>query len=74
MLVLAGNGPEFGTSRRRPAGLGIAPIMCVFTGYLDRSDLSLLYAISELFVFPSRNGNPGLVTIEAMLSGTPGAR
>lgn len=70
MLVLAGNGPELRDFEEEAAGLGIAD-RCVFTGYLDRSDLSLLYAISELFVFPSRTETQGLVTIEAMLSGTP---
>jgi glycosyltransferase involved in cell wall biosynthesis len=44
---------------------------CVFTGYLERGDLALTYKISELFVFPSLTDTQGLVTLEAMLSGTP---
>jgi glycosyltransferase involved in cell wall biosynthesis len=43
----------------------------VFTGYLPRKDLALCYTISEIFVFPSLTETQGLVTLEAMLSGTP---
>jgi glycosyltransferase involved in cell wall biosynthesis len=38
---------------------------------LTRKDLALTYAISTIFVFPSLTETQGLVTIEAMLSGTP---
>ena len=70
VLVIAGNGPEVPLYREEAAELGIAD-RCVFTGYLERSDLSLVYAMSDIFVFPSLTETQGLVTIEAMLSGTP---
>jgi glycogen synthase len=44
---------------------------CVFTGYLERSLLSLVYSISDIFVFPSLTDTQGLVTLEAMFSGIP---
>lgn len=69
-LVIAGNGPEVPFYREEAVDLGIGD-RCVFTGYLERSDLSLVYAMSDIFVFPSLTETQGLVTIEAMLSGTP---
>jgi glycosyltransferase involved in cell wall biosynthesis len=44
---------------------------CVFLGYLERSDLAMIYAICEIFLFPSLTDTQGLVTLEAMFSGTP---
>jgi glycosyltransferase involved in cell wall biosynthesis len=43
----------------------------VFTGYFPRKDLALCYSIAEIFVFPSLTETQGLVTLEAMSSGTP---
>jgi glycosyltransferase involved in cell wall biosynthesis len=37
---------------------------------MERKDLSLAYSISEIFVFPSLTETQGLVTLEAMFSGT----
>lgn len=70
VLVIAGNGPDLPVFMDEAESLGISD-RCVFTGYLDRSDLSLLYAASDIFTFPSVTETQGLVTIEAMLSGTP---
>lgn len=69
-LVVAGNGPDLHLFMEEAESLGISG-RCVFTGYLDRSDLALLYAASNIFVFPSVTETQGLVTIESMLSGTP---
>ncbi len=69
-LVIAGNGPDLSGFMEEAESLGIAE-RCVFTGYLDRKDLALLYAAAEVFTFPSLTETQGLVTVEAMLSGTP---
>jgi glycosyltransferase involved in cell wall biosynthesis len=38
---------------------------------MERQDLALVYAVSDIFVFPSLTETQGLVTLEAMFSGTP---
>ena len=70
LLLVAGNGPdlEYYQNEARKAGIGEA---CVFTGNMERRDLAMTYTISEIFVFPSLTDTQGLVTLEAMLSGTP---
>jgi glycosyltransferase involved in cell wall biosynthesis len=70
ILLIAGNGPDQGFILEEAKKKGIED-NCVFTGYFDRNDLALVYAISEVFVFPSLTDTQGLVTLEAMLSGTP---
>ena len=70
LLLVVGAGPdlEYFQNQARKAGIEEA---CVFTGYVDRRDLALVYKISEIFVFPSLTDTQGLVTLESMLSGTP---
>ena len=70
MLLIAGSGPDadYFQDEARKAGMEEA---CVFTGYLERKDLSLMYMLAEVFVFPSLTDTQGLVTLEAMFSGTP---
>ena len=70
VLLVVGNGPDldFFLDEARKAGVEGA---CVFTGYVERRDLALIYRISEVFLFPSMTDTQGLVTLEAMLSGTP---
>lgn len=70
VLIIAGNGPDLNVFIEETKEKGIEE-NCVFTGYLDRKDLALVYAMAQVFVFPSRTETQGLVTIEAMLSGTP---
>ena len=69
-LLIVGNGPDLEYYRTEARGRGTGD-HCVFTGYLERAELSLCYAVSEIFVFPSLTETQGLVTIEAMLSGIP---
>ncbi|MDR1105384.1 MAG: glycosyltransferase [Treponema sp.] len=69
-LVIAGNGPYLDYFRDEAKRCGVEG-SCVFTGYLERSELSLLYGISHIFLLPSLTETQGLVTIEAMLSGIP---
>ncbi|MDR0303099.1 MAG: glycosyltransferase [Treponema sp.] len=70
ILVIVGNGPDMDFYMKEAKHYGVEA-SCVFTGYLERSQLSLIYAISDVFVFPSLTDTQGLVTIEAMFSGTP---
>ncbi|MDR2630619.1 MAG: glycosyltransferase [Spirochaetaceae bacterium] len=70
VFLFVGNGPDLSYFQKECEEQGIEE-HCVFTGYLSRQDLALTYAISHIFVFPSLTETQGLVTIEAMLSGTP---
>jgi len=70
VLLIAGNGPDMDYFQHEAKKAGIEE-NCVFTGYVERRDLALIYAISEVFVFPSLTDTQGLVTLEAMFSGTP---
>lgn len=70
VFLFVGNGPDLAYFQKEGEEKGIEE-HCVFTGYLTRKDLALTYAISDIFVFPSLTETQGLVTIEAMLSGTP---
>jgi glycosyltransferase involved in cell wall biosynthesis len=69
-LVIAGNGPYLDYFRDEAKRHGVEG-SCVFTGYLERAELSLLYGISHIFLLPSLTETQGLVTVEAMLSGVP---
>jgi len=70
VLLIAGNGPDMDYFQQEARKAGVEE-NCVFTGNLDRMDLALTYTIAEVFVFPSLTDTQGLVTLEAMLSGTP---
>ena len=70
VLLFAGDGParpQIEAAARR-SGLAEA---CFFMGYVDRSELPLVYASAEVFVFPSKTETLGLCTIEAMGTGLP---
>ena len=70
ILLFAGNGPALDYYEAEAKKCGVEN-NCIFTGYLERIDLALLYTISEVFLFPSLTDTQGLVTLEAMSSGTP---
>jgi glycosyltransferase involved in cell wall biosynthesis len=62
--VIVGDGPERASLERKyPAAK--------FVGPKTGDDLSRAYAGSDVFVFPSRTDTFGLVTLEALASGTP---
>jgi glycosyltransferase involved in cell wall biosynthesis len=69
-LLIVGNGPDMESLTREAAERGIGD-HCVFAGYMERKNLALTYMMAEIFVFPSLTETQGLVTLEAMLSGTP---
>jgi glycosyltransferase involved in cell wall biosynthesis len=70
VLFIAGNGPDLDFYKEEAEALKIGG-QVVFAGYMERSELALIYAAADIFVFPSKTETQGLVTIEAMLSGTP---
>ncbi len=65
-LVLAGAGPYLEKMRQQLAGLPAC-----FLGAQDDARLGVLYASSDLFVFPSRTDTLGQVVMEAQSSGLP---
>jgi glycosyltransferase involved in cell wall biosynthesis len=70
LLLFVGNGPDLEYFQREAEERGIGE-HCLFTGYMERAELALVYAMSDVFVFPSLTETQGLVTLEAMFSGTP---
>lgn len=63
-LVIAGDGLAADSCRQRmPAA--------IFLGKVDHESLSVLYASSDVFLFPSVSETYGNVVIEAMASGLP---
>lgn len=70
VLLLAGDGPGRASVEAAAKRSGLSD-KCVFMGYVDRSELPLVYAAADVFVFPSKTETQGLCTIEAMGSGLP---
>ena len=70
LLLVAGNGPDLDFFKDEAQKAGVDE-NCIFTGNMERKDLALTYTIARVFVFPSLTDTQGLVTLEAMLSGTP---
>jgi len=70
VLLFVGNGPDLDYFKDEARNAGLEE-KTVFTGYMERRELALTYTIAEVFVFPSLTDTQGLVTLEAMLSGTP---
>jgi phosphatidylinositol alpha 1,6-mannosyltransferase len=65
-LIIAGAGPQ------EPVLRAAAPPGTIFLGYLDRrTELPMLYASSDAFMFASLTETLGLVVLEAMASGLP---
>lgn len=63
-ILIVGDGPERSAFRR---GLPRA----TFTGVLSGEELSVAYASSDVFFFPSDSESFGCVTLEALASGLP---
>ncbi|MDF2594788.1 MAG: glycosyltransferase [Clostridia bacterium] len=62
-LIITGDGPELERYKK------LFPPHTIFTGYKKGEELSLIYASSDLFVFPSSTETFGNVVLEAMASG-----
>jgi hypothetical protein len=69
-LLILGDGPHRPSLEALVASRALADRVA-FTGYLPRSELPLIYAACDVFVFPSKTETLGLCTIEAMAVGTP---
>jgi len=69
-LLVVGSGPDLEFFQKEARNAGLTGDV-VFAGYMTRQDLALTYTIAEVFVFPSLTDTQGLVTLEAMVSGTP---
>ncbi len=69
-LLLAGDGPGRAPVETAVKRAGLQD-RCFFMGYVQRSELPLVYASADVFVFPSKTETQGLCTIEAMGTGLP---
>ncbi|MCR4315348.1 MAG: glycosyltransferase family 4 protein [Planctomycetes bacterium] len=70
-LLIGGNGPSR-TELEDRARKSSANDRINFLGFVDETDLPLLYRAADLFVLPTRELEGfGLVTVEALASGTP---
>ena len=69
-LVYIGNGPALEDLKKRINETGLDSFVHC-PGYVPRQELPLYYSMATLFTFPSVSETQGLVTIEAMLCGTP---
>ena len=69
-LVVAGEGPERGATRRLADELGVGDRV-ELTGHLSRADLRALYARSHAFVLPSEQESFGIAALEARAAGLP---
>ncbi|MDP3179078.1 MAG: glycosyltransferase, partial [Spirochaetaceae bacterium] len=69
-LAIAGDGPYRQKLQEETAKTGLQDKIA-FMGYVPRTDLPLVYAAADVFVFPSKTETQGLCTIEAMATGTP---
>jgi glycosyltransferase involved in cell wall biosynthesis len=70
VLLFAGSGPDLDYFKEEAKKKGLEG-NCEFSGYVERKYLALIYRVSEVFLFPSLTDTQGLVTLEAMFSGTP---
>jgi glycosyltransferase involved in cell wall biosynthesis len=66
-IVFAGSGPMEGSLRAEAQRAGIANVS--FLGFVNQEQLPEVYALADLFVFPSEGEPWGLVLNEAMAAG-----
>ncbi|RYE92911.1 MAG: glycosyltransferase family 1 protein, partial [Oxalobacteraceae bacterium] len=71
VLVISGKLPAFVRQQFTPDEYSQIQTHCRFIGYIHDEDLPSLYAMAELFLFPSISEGFGLPIIEAMACGTP---
>jgi len=69
-LLLVGDGPRKEELQETFRTLGLGGNVA-WRGFMDRDSLPAVYTAADIFVFPSKTEAQGLVTIEAMLCGTP---
>lgn len=69
-LVIAGGGPEEKNLGKLVRELNLYKKI-LFTGFVDRSDVSKVYSDADIFVFASNTETQGLTVPEAMVTGLP---
>lgn len=69
-LLIVGDGPSRQELHQECRALGIAD-QVAWMGFQPRALLPVIYSAADIFAFPSMTETQGLVTIEAMLCGTP---
>lgn len=69
-FVIIGTGPRLGMLKKEARRRGFFDRMSL-VGALDFEDLARHYATADVVLFPSRWEGYGLITLEAMSSGTP---
>ncbi|MEW6077770.1 MAG: glycosyltransferase family 4 protein [Thermodesulfobacteriota bacterium] len=70
-LVIGGEGPLKRALVRQAEETGLTPHV-LFTGFIQEEDLPDYYRMADLFILPTQDLEGfGLVTLEAMASGTP---
>ncbi|PKM79350.1 MAG: glycosyl transferase family 1, partial [Firmicutes bacterium HGW-Firmicutes-13] len=69
-FVIAGKGPMMEELRQKALEMGIAERV-IFTGYVNDETRNLLYASSDVAVFPSLYEPFGIVALEGMATQTP---
>ncbi|GAB6088519.1 glycosyltransferase [Spirochaeta dissipatitropha] len=70
LLLYVGDGPGRADLEQNARSRGLHD-NCRFLGYLPRKQLREIYGSTDVFTFPSKTETQGLVTIEAMICGTP---
>lgn len=68
-VVYAGSGPEESAVRALATETGVTNV--TFVGFVNQQALPRLYALADVFVFPSENEPYGLALNEAMAAGAP---
>jgi glycosyltransferase involved in cell wall biosynthesis len=68
-LMLVGDGPEESKLRQQCVDIGVRNVL--FTGFKQKSELPIYYAIADVFVFPTFGDPYGLVVDEAMACSLP---
>ena len=69
-LVIAGKGGMIDELKQEVQNLGLGNKVC-FAGYLSGKDVSKMYKVADISVFPSTYEPFGIVTLEAMLAEIP---
>lgn len=68
-LLLVGDGPEEVNLKRQCEEQGIQNV--IFAGFMQKPELPMYYAVSDIFVFPTLGDPYGLVVDEAMACSLP---
>lgn len=69
-IVIAGKGPMLDEWRQKAYNMGISDKV-YFTGLLNDEQITKMYKVIDIAVFPSTYEPFGIVALEGMLSGTP---